>query len=329
MRGRGVRVLIAVLAVMGFLLLVHAGARYAWNGFLDTIGWEMSWFEISRGDESFEVASAHTLVVENRFGDLEVLPGGPDVRVERVLRAQGKVLEEAQERAAGLGEIEVGEDGGTLQITGLTGNADHHLRMDLVVHAPPEMGLKVEAVAGRVEVTGREGEVCIDASAGDVEVDDCAGPVTVQALAGGVRVRGATTGVTVDTMAGETKVEGARGRVDVHANAGQVVLSGLRADRVRVSVGCGSVRIALAEPFRGTLKAEAAAGDITILVPRGSQARVVTDTTVGSISDRLPREVLLREGPGMIRAETGAGAISLLEAGAESEESWPPEQCGA
>jgi len=314
MRGRAVGVLIAVLAVVGLLVLARAGARYAWHGFLDTIGWRMSWFEVKRESRSFDLAGAQTLVVENRFGQLEVLCGGPEVRVESVLRAQGREVTEARRRAAGLRVQAVREEAHTLRITGLCGDADHHLCMDLTVYAPPEVAVYASTTAGDVAVRDRAAPVSIRATAGGVEVSGCSQGVTVEAVAGGINVRSVSGPVTIQCAAGDTTVEGAQGPIDIYCKAGQAVLRGIRSDRVNAVVSCGNLEIGFAEPFSGTCTAESSTGNITIAVPKGSCARVVSEASLGSITDNLQSDVLCREGPGLIQMKASVGSISLLEA---------------
>ena len=314
MRGRALGVLIAVLAVVGFLLLVRAGARHAWRGLLDTVGWEMSWFEIGRKSHTFELAGANTIVIENRFGDVQVLPGGPQVKVESTLRAQGKNVTEARRRATGLGVKGAREGAEMLKITGLPGDADHHLRMDLALYAPPEVAVEIKSTAGDIAIRDWHAPVSVSAAVGSVEVSSCDHAVTIQAFAGNVRMRSVSGPVSIECAAGDTTVEEAQGPIDLYCKAGQAVLRGIRSDRVTAVVSCGNLEIGFAEPFSGTCTAESSTGNITIAVPKGSCARVISEASLGSITDNLHSDVLCREGPGLIQMKASVGSISLLEA---------------
>jgi len=318
MRGRALAVLLVVLAVMCFLALAWAGMKHAWRDTLDTVGWGMSWYEISRDSKTFDLAGAKTIVIENRFGDVEVLPGGPGVAVQTIIRAQGKDLADARRRARDARLVGAAGPMGVFRIVGLPDGADHHVRMNLTVYAPPEVAIDVKATAGGMTVTDRQAPVSLDACAGDVEVTGCGGPVKVSALAGSVRITSAHAGATVNSKAGDIRIDGAQGPLSIDSRAGQAILQGIRSDQVNVSVACGDIRIEFAEPFSGTLTADSSAGNITIAVPRGSRARVITDATVGTIQDDLTSDVLAREGPGLIEARTSAGSITLEEASPSS-----------
>jgi len=314
MRGRALAVVLVVLAVMCFLVLAWAWAKHAWRDTLDTIGWGMSWYEISRDSKTFDLAGAKTIVIENRFGDVEVLPGGPRVSVESTTRAQGKGLADARRRAKDATLAGAADAPGVFRIVGVPEGVDHHVRMNLTVYAPSEVAIELRAVAGGVTISGRHAPVSLDSSLGDVELVGCTGPINVHALAGSVSITSAGAGATVSAEAGDINIDGAKGPLSIRSRAGQAILQGIRSDQVNVSLACGDIRIEFAEPFSGTLTADSSAGSITIAVPRGSRAQVVTDAKLGTIEDNLTSDVLARQGPGLIEAKTSAGSITLQEA---------------
>lgn len=279
MRFRVIAAVAAVLALAwGVVYAGHTVIRKV-QSFASQLEYvSLPWHDVGSEEKRFEATDLRGLVIRNGLGDVTVVAGGPEVRVEVAKRARGTEPADARVRAKGLTVSYSRDRKGWLVIAGRSEGESLNTSLDFVIQAPARMGVRIDAGAGELAVKGMDG------------------PVTV----------------TAD--AGEIVVEGATAPVEVSARAGEIQLRDLRGDRVRARLDIGEIGIHLAEPFSGEARAHTRIGEVTVALTSGSRCRVQTNAVLGSISDGLPGRVVAREGPGMIEAGVGIGEVSIVEA---------------
>ena len=125
--------------------------------------------ETARASSSFDLGGATALTIENDFGSVEVKPGGPQVRVERVVYAGGQD-DAARARAAKFTVSGArGPEGGyTIKVSG--SQERPRVRVDLIAQAPPGLALQLKLQAGNGEVADHTGPVSISCESGNVAV---------------------------------------------------------------------------------------------------------------------------------------------------------------
>ena len=284
----------------------------------------MATFETSRSTSVFDLAGQPRLTVENQFGDVEVVPGGPEARVDSVVYALGTDLADARRRGSTLAANEEPDPEAGLKITVEREQIDSDVRADLVVRAPREIALQVCVSAGQVSVMGMEGPIEVLGASGRTSLTDMKGHVTVENTSGSVRVADARDGLCARTSSGDIVLERIQGSVLARTLSGAISLSDIRSEKITVSTGSGNIDIRLGTPFAGRMHARTDSGDIAIALPRNSNCRVKTATRLGEVSCSLPLRAKsgqgrnisgrLGGGEGVIDLGTGSGDIKLVGA---------------
>ncbi|UCC67281.1 MAG: DUF4097 family beta strand repeat protein [Armatimonadota bacterium] len=282
----------------------------------------ISRFEVARSATTFDLGESSELIVANPFGDVEVVAGGPEVRVETVTYALGRDMEEARRRARALGVSEGpdGAGGHEIIVQGETSNSS--VRMDLAIAPPAEAALKVRRVMGKTRVVGLKGPIEIRGESGEISVESIDGSVTVESTSGDIGVRAARGGVDVHTGGGDVSLESIRGPVLARTMNGNIRLGEAASDRITATTRSGDVEIRLSEPFSGEMEARTQSGHIVIALSAGSNCRVRTATGSGEISSALPLRAVshqgrnisgrLGAGEGAVEVTTGSGDIRLV-----------------
>lgn len=147
--------------------------------------------------------------------------------------------------------------GGVLEVEGSSGGVS--------MRVPEGTDLVVGTHSGKVELSGRLGELRITTRSGRVGVDDCAaldarsvsGRVEVGTVAGDCRIKTANGRITVDRVGGALNVASVSGRVEVGEAEGTI----------RAYSVSGSVRVGLAGAT--DTRADSVSGSVTIDLPRG------------------------------------------------------------
>jgi hypothetical protein len=272
------------------------------------------WVELGRETTTFDLRGAQRLTIENRFGNVEVTPGGPGLEVKATKYAQSEDLAQARRQAEGLRPSASPQGERGLKITVGPASAAMGIRVDLAVLAPTSVDLTVRVSAGEVKISGMQAAVAVESKAGDVTIANCPGPVRVGSLAGNTQVSSTRKELSVEVGAGEMVLEDIRGPVRARGRVGQICLNGVQSDRITAALDCGEIAIEMNKPFSGKLAARTRIGNTSIALRPGSRCRVLTSVGIGSVEDGLPARVLSRTGPGVIEASAGMGEVTLTEA---------------
>jgi DUF4097 and DUF4098 domain-containing protein YvlB len=137
----------------------------------------------------------------------------------------------------------------------------------LVVTAPLDVRLAVQANAGSVKVAGRTAPVSVEANAGSIELTRVEGNVEVSADAGAIKLVDGIGSARVTSDAGSISVQRQQGeRLELRADAGRVVGRGLEVGHLAAHTDVGSVEIAHATP-PVSVEASCSVGTVTIELP--------------------------------------------------------------
>lgn len=173
--------------------------------------------EISEMKNAVEVSdSSGTLAVRGITGPLRIEKDSGDIRVEDVSGATTIKSHSGQMRLQRLGELEVSESDGNLEVVDIASG-------------------RLFSRGGNVRVSGVKRELEIEDDSGEVYVRDVAGAVTIRDTSG--QIRAAQVGaLTIDDTSGDVVVEGASA-VNVRSKeSGQVKVRGVSGE-VRVPAG--------------------------------------------------------------------------------------------
>lgn len=202
-----------------------------------------------------------------------------------------------------------GRPGDTQDVSGdavVLHGCGHYCWVDYRVEVPP--GVKVTGVgdsgdltltgvdavdltcgSGRVTASGVRHDARFDLASGDLDLRDLGGELAAH------------------TGSGNISVSGVAGPATLGADSGHVSASGLR-DRTTARTGSGSVELWLAAAR--DVQAEAASGDVTVIVPR-DRYRVHATSGSGQVQSALgdepdaPRGLVLSSGSGDVTVQVG------------------------
>jgi DUF4097 and DUF4098 domain-containing protein YvlB len=201
-----------------------------------------------------------------------------------------RIVAEGDAPIAFEGRADVAHDDGVVTIDAGSGS--------LLVTVPEGSDLIVGATSGRVDVTGRAGNVAIVTGSGRVTIDS----------AGAADVRTGSGRVEIGSVDGECRVRSFSGRVVIR-----------RCGRADVAGGSGQIRL---EDVHGQAAAHCVSGRITIAL--ASAADVTAETVSGRIDVSLPHGVRVHRvtsigDPGLrppdtdctVAARSGSGRITI------------------
>lgn len=188
---------------------------------------------------------------------------------------------------------------------------------ELRVTLPAGVSLDVDSVSAEVDVRGLSGrELRIDSVSGDVMLEATAGEVHVESVSGDQRLKLTSNEVHAESVSGEIDVDGAIGdRVQLEAVSGALRLDSTGAAR-QVSAGVVSGEISLRTALQpgGRISAESLSGDLEVILPKGSSAKLEASSFTGTIRSEAGTVETEEHGPGSSLSTTlgsGDGRIEL------------------
>lgn len=135
--------------------------------------------------------------------------------------------------------------------------------VDVVLHVPPTVAVRVSTVRASVHVSGVEGAVTVSTVDGPVVLDGVSGAATVQ------------------TVSGAAEVSRHRGPVNVRTGTGAIGISG-RPTRADVSTVSGVVALTT-EPGACVITTKTVSSDIVLRAPEGTRVDLHARSVSGKI----------------------------------------------
>jgi DUF4097 and DUF4098 domain-containing protein YvlB len=188
---------------------------------------------------------------------------------------------------------------------------------DLRVTLPAGVALDIDTVSAEVQVRGVAGrELVIDSVSGDVLVHSGAKSVEIDNVSGDIVVEMQAGDVAAESVSGDIEVRGAMdGRIQAEAVSGSILIESAAAARqVNAGVVSGDVHLRVGLQPGGRIQAESLSGDLELLLPAGTSAKLSASSFTGTIRSDHGTVDTEEHGPGSSLSTTlgsGEGRIDL------------------
>jgi hypothetical protein len=169
------------------------------------------------------------------------------------------------------------------------------------VHAPLQSAATLSTGAGRIETSGRLGEVSASSGSGTIRLDDNAaahartgsGDIAIASSAGSVDAKTGSGRITVGKVGANAKISTGSGRAELAEAAGEATLNtgsgSIEIDRagdaLEAFAAAGNIQIRRAD--HGRVRAKTISGQISVGVAKGSAALLDVSTLSGRVNSEL------------------------------------------
>lgn len=247
--------------------------------------------------------------------------------VEVIARRDDEATREA------VAETRVEQRGDTIVIEGLRRSTFFRRGPQLELHitVPEHSILQAKIESADVTVTGAMSDVDVKTGSGDVRLDTVSGDASIQTGSGDVEIEHAGRSTRVQGGSSDVQIREADGSLTASTGSGDIEI-GRVAGRVQVNSGSGDVQIrepgpevavntasgdqSIGRVSQGSVRANAASGDIRVGVAAGTAAWLSINSLSGSVSSELDgaEEPQPGEETVEIRVNTVSGDINLTRA---------------
>lgn len=200
---------------------------------------------------------------------------------------------------------------------GWGGGQDRSEPTMLEVSVPKAASVSVDAVSADVDVAGTGGRrLSLASVSGDVLVRNArAGEANFESVSGDVDAEVGSDNVSAETVSGDLLVKGRiGGRVSLDSVSGDATLVAGTIERLNLSTVSGDARLSAALAASGSITADSVSGNVDLVLPRDTSARLQIETFSGSISSPVGQVRTEEYGPGKsleARLGTGSGSIRI------------------
>jgi lia operon protein LiaG len=201
-----------------------------------------------------------------------------------------------------------------------------HLAVGRIAASNVNGRLRLSAAAAPVTVTGGSGELSVGTGSGDVRVSGGRGEARLSTGSGDIEVTSWESGdLEAETGSGDIVAKSiAAPRLRAQTGSGDVLLSKVQASDVGIETGSGEVTLEL-QSIVQVLDVETGSGDVSIVAPPATSARLEIETGSGEIESDFPLEVTrsgrhhlvgtIGDGKARVSVATGSGGVRLMRAG--------------
>ena len=117
---------------------------------------------------------------------------------------------------------------------------DSNASIDLDVHMPSDLSLRVDDGSGATTIVGVTGDLRVDDGSGSLQITN-AGAVRIDDGSGWINIDGADGDVTIDDGSGVIEIRGVSGSVTIEDGSGSIRVDDVERDLIIVEDGSGSV----------------------------------------------------------------------------------------
>lgn len=185
----------------------------------------------------------------------------------------------------------------------------------LEISVPAKASVSVDAVSADVDVAGTGGRrLSLASVSGDVLVRGArADEANFESVSGDVDVEVDSASVAAETVSGDLLVTGRiGGRVSLDTVSGDATLVAGAVERLSLSTVSGDGHLSAGLAASGNITADSVSGNVDLVLPRETSARLQIETFSGGISSPVGRVQTEEYGPGKsLEAKLGAGSGSI------------------
>jgi hypothetical protein len=197
---------------------------------------------------------------------------------------------------------------------------------ELRVTVPVGVSLGVDSVSARIEVRGVAGAALrVNSVSGDASIRTGAKALELHLVSGDASIEADSAEVDIEVVSGDVELRGQiSDRIELESVSGRLTLeSGSPARQVKVGVVSGDVSLRTGLQANARLQAESLSGDLEVILPAATSARVTASSFSGSLrSDQgtveteeygpgSSLETTLGAGEGRIELESFSGDVRL------------------
>lgn len=184
----------------------------------------------------------------------------------------------------------------------------------LEITVPAHASVAVEGVSAVTDIKGVAGRrLSVNTVSGNVEVEASPGEARVESVSGDLHLRLDTSKTHAETVSGDLDLQGRiNGEVSVGTVSGHIVLRAEKPSDIDVSAVSGDAELRTGLAPGGQLKAESTSGDLTLMLPAASSARLQLSSFSGTIRSDSGDVETPEHGPGAsLKTRIGRGDASV------------------
>ncbi len=184
----------------------------------------------------------------------------------------------------------------------------------LEITVPATASVALESISAASDVNGVAGRrLRINTVSGQVQVDASPGEAQIESVSGDLHLALQTDKVHAETVSGDLDLHGKlNGDISVDTVSGKILLRADNPSEVEVSAVSGDAELHTGLARRGQLKAESTSGDLKLLLPATSSARLELSSFSGQIQSDTGKVAKPDYGPGSsLDARLGKGEASV------------------
>lgn len=199
-------------------------------------------------------------------------------------------------------ELALRTDGGSVDVSDVSGNLKAHTSGGTMTFARLEGTLDAETSGGFIQLEACKGKIDIETSGGHIKVAQGEGTLNARTSGGHIEVR---------NFSGDTEVRTSGGRLDLERVSGKLI----------GKTSGGAIRALMPGALIGDIKLQTSAGNIDLAIPANSAVSIDANTNAGEVVSRLPLQVtdvrrehlrgMLNGGGKSVLLETSAGTITI------------------
>jgi hypothetical protein len=187
---------------------------------------------------------------------------------------------------------------------------DTRLEITLPAHA----SVAVQGVSAAIDIKGVGGRrLAVSTVSGNAQVDASPGEARVDSVSGDLHLRLDTRKTHAETVSGDLDLQGRiNGEVSVETVSGHIVLRAEKPSDVDVSAVSGDAELRTGLAPGGQLKAESTSGDLKLMLPASTSARLQLSSFSGTVHSDSGSVETPEHGPGAsLKTRIGKGDASV------------------
>ena len=177
----------------------------------------------------------------------------------------------------------------------------------LTLRVPSWVALDLQGRELDVTVRGVGGAVSVQNVSGDIRIAGTRGDLDLSSVESQIDVRDAHGSVRAQSQGGDVRLTRVVGDVDAGSGDGDVRMDGVQSSSVRAQTLDGDVYFAGPMAKGGTYTFSVHDGDVTLVIPRSTGARVKVATFDGEFSSEFPVTLQHYTGAGRFEFTLGGG----------------------